>query len=272
MAEINVALAQLTCEDGLVEKNLQCLDETVKHYGDSHDLILFPEAYIMGFPPREIIQAIAQPLNGSIVKHLEHQAREANTAICVGLYERDGEKIYNTTVLVDKSGLLLSYRKTHLWVGEFNYVDSGNCFRSCNWRETHIGLLICYDVEFPETARALAGNGAELLLLTNGNMAPYESVHRVAIQARAQENQIFVAMANRVGQSGSDIFVGHSIVVDPYGRIVAEAGDSEEVLSVSIDLALVQESREVYHYLKERRVQIATIPGAAGPNVRESRI
>jgi (R)-amidase len=67
-------------------------------------------------------------------------------------------------------------------------------------------------------------------------MAPYGPVHRIAIQARAQENQIFVAVANRVGQGGSDYFVGESMVVDPYGRIVVEAGSSEGVLSVSIDL------------------------------------
>lgn len=231
-------------------------------YGPSHDIIIFPETYIMGFPSKEVVHAIAQPLDGPVVKRLIRQAQEADTTIVVGLYERENENVYNTSVIVGPSGLLHSYRKTHLWVGESECgVEAGECFgsyRSCDWQETRLGLLICYDIEFPETARAVASEGAELLLLTNGNMDPYGPVHRIAIQARAQENQMFVAMANRVGKTETDDFVGESIIVDPYGRIVAEAGNGEEVVSASIDLGLVQESRQKYNYLKERRLKFTT--------------
>lgn len=99
--------------------------------------------------------------------------------------------------------------------------------------------------------------GTELLVLTDGNWDG--PVHRLAIKARAQENQMFVAMANRVGQLEETAFCGESVVVDPYGRVIAEAGREEEVLSASIDLSLVQESRQQYHYLKERRV-LCNIP------------
>ncbi|MDM5222390.1 nitrilase-related carbon-nitrogen hydrolase [Peribacillus sp. NJ11] len=104
---------------------------------------------------------MTEPLNGPIVKNLERQARDANTSIVVvGLYEKEGENVYNTTFLVNPTGLLLSYRKTHLWVGESAQVKAGDCFRSCNWQGTKkIGLLICYDVEYPETARAVASMG-----------------------------------------------------------------------------------------------------------------
>ncbi|WHY82088.1 carbon-nitrogen hydrolase family protein [Siminovitchia fortis] len=256
MKKIDIALAQLICEDGKAENNLARLDHVVDEYGQSHDLILFPETFIAGFPPPEVCRTLAEPLDGPIVKHLERKAREADTSIVVGLYEKEGENIYNTTVLVGPAGLLLSYRKVHLFPGEEKAVKAGNCFRSCNWQGTKVGLLICYDIEYPETARAVASMGTELLLVTDGNWEG--PVHRVAVQARAQENQMFVALTNRLGQlEDEDItFCGESVIVDPYGRIIAEAGREEEVLSASLDLSLIQESKQQYDYLKERRVPL----------------
>ncbi|SIR00165.1 carbon-nitrogen hydrolase family protein [Peribacillus simplex] len=257
MEKVNIALAQLSCEEGRIEKNLSRLDDVVDKYGHSHDLIVFPETFITGFLSPEVCRTLAEPLNGPIVKHIERQAKKSNASIVVGLYEKEGENLYNTTVLVGPTGLLLSYRKTHLWAGESSAVKAGNYYRSCSWQGTNIGLLICYDIEFPETARAVASMGTELLVLTDGNWDG--PVHRLAIKARAQENQMFVAMANRVGQLEETAFCGESVVVDPYGRVIAEAGREEEVLSASIDLSLVQESRQQYHYLKERRV-LCNIP------------
>ncbi|MED1470535.1 carbon-nitrogen hydrolase family protein [Bacillus salipaludis] len=270
MKELNIALAQLICEDGRTENNLIRLDNVVDQYGHDHDLILFPETYIMGFPSPEDCRALAEPLNGPIVKHLERKARESNTSIVVGLYEKEGENIYNTTVLVAPTGLLLSYRKTHLWGEESEGVKAGNCFRSCSWQDTKVGLLICYDIEFPETARAVASMGTQLLLVTDGNWDG--PIHHVAVQARAQENQMFVALVNRLGQLGETTFCGESLVVDPYGRVIAEAGREEDVLSVSIDLSLVRESRQQYDYLKERRVIFTTPSKEIGKGIWEIKI
>ncbi|WP_240689041.1 carbon-nitrogen hydrolase family protein [Ammoniphilus sp. YIM 78166] len=267
---VRIALAQLICEDGKVEHNLACLDQVVNNYGHSHDFIIFPETFITGFLSPEVARTLAEPLNGPIIKHLERQAKEANTSIVVGFYEKEGENTYNTTVLVGPTGLLLSYRKTHLWVGESEVVHAGNCFRSCSWEDTKIGLLICYDIEFPETARAVASMGTELLFVTDGNWDG--PVHRVAIQARAQENQMFVALVNRIGQLDGTTFCGESVVVDPYGRIIAEAGREEEVLSVSLDLSLVQESRQQYHYLRARRVHSNAPSKEIGKGIWEVRI
>jgi (R)-amidase len=279
MSSINIALAQLACEDGDIQTNLARLDEVVNEYGDAHDLIIFPESFIVGFNTRETAQRLAEPLNGRIVKHLEAKAREANTTIAVGLYELDGENVYNTTVLVSASyGLVLAYRKTHLWLEEAQMVDAGDRYYSCEWNNIRAGLLICYDVEFPETSRAIASMGTGLLILTDGNMEPYGSVHRVAIQARAQENQMFVAMTNRVGKLTSGVFegdthfVGESAVVDPFGRIVAEAGGGEQILSVSIDLNLISESKRHYDYMKERRITMGTVLEDRENGIKEVKI
>jgi (R)-amidase len=270
MKRVNIALAQLSCEKGRVKNNLTRLDNVVDEYGHSHDLIVFPETFITGFLSPEVCRTLAEPLNGPIVKHLERQAKKSNTSIVVGLYEKEGENLYNTTVLVGPAGLLLSYRKTHLWAGESSAVEAGNYYRSCSWQGTNIGLLICYDIEFPETARAVASMGTELLVLTDGNWDG--PVHRLAIKARAQENQMFVAMANRVGQLEETAFCGESVIVDPYGRVIAEAGREEEVLSASIDLSLVHESRQHYNYLKERRVPFNIPSKEIGKGIREIKI
>ncbi len=110
------------------------------------------------------------------------------------------------------------------------------------------------------------------MLVTDGNWDG--PVHRVAVQARAQENQMFVALTNRLGQlEDEDItFCGESVIVDPYGRIIAEAGREEEVLSASLDLSLIQKSKQQYDYLKERRVPLNTPSKEIEKGVWEIRI
>lgn len=273
MDKIKIALAQLVSEDGNVDKNFKRVDEVVRKYGRSHDLMIFPETFFMGFPEtKEECRRLAEPLDGPIVSHLKTLAKEEETAIAIGLYEKEGEEIYNTTVLVDPEGLKMSYRKTHLWLDDQNKVKAGNCFRSCDWQNTRVGVIICYDVEFPETARAVAEMGTELLIITDGNMEPYGHVHRTAIQARAQENQMYVAMANRVGKGSRDAFVGESVIADPYGNIIAEGGHGEEIVSATIDMAVVRESKQAYDYLKDRRIKIGQTPKEVGHGVWEKKI
>jgi len=94
----------------------------------------------------------------------------------------------------------MAYRKTHLWASDKGVFHPGNRMMTCEWNGLRVGILICYDIEFPETARALATLGADLLIVTNGNMDPYGMVHRNAIIARAMENQVFAVMVNRCGK------------------------------------------------------------------------
>lgn len=266
--KLRIALAQLTCADGLPERNIERVEEVAAACGPSHDLIVFPEGYITGFPPREETRSLAEPLDGPTVLRLKEIAIRESATFAVGLAEREGDRVYNTTVLIGPEGLLLSYRKAHLWVGESLRVDPGGFLTRRTWRDTSIGLLICYDIEFPEAARAVAAMGAELIVLTNGNMDPYGPAHSVAIRARAQENQVFLAMANRVGMQGSTRYCGESAVADPYGMIVAQAGQDEEILTAEIETGRVQESRTHYDYLRERRVGLSLEAGAEEGPVR----
>lgn len=266
MSETTLAIAQLALEDGNLEANLERIETVARRYGADHDVVLYPEATVTGFPAPEVAERLAEPLDGPIVRRLTTLAAEVGTVLVAGLLEREGGSVYNTSVMVGPEGLLLSYRKTHLWVGEGARVAPGNEFRCRLWHDTHWGLLICYDIEFPETVRAVAGLGAEVILLTNGNMAPYGPTHRTALAARAQENQVYVAVANRVGVAGDTRYVGESAFANPFGEIEAALGGEEGVLSVSLDPATPETSRRTYDYLGERRVPLGLEAlGTEGP-------
>jgi len=133
-----------------------------------------------------------------------------------------------------------------------------------------VGLLICYDIEFPESARALAQLGAELLIVTNGNMDPYGPTHRTAIMARAQENQAFALMVNRVEEGdGGLLFAGGSALVDPLGSLLFEAGREEGQFKVELDLKQLQVARQDYRYLEDQRLKLAGEVLEHGDGVRE---
>ncbi len=263
MAPLRLALAQLACQDGHVEHNMERISQVVREYGSGHDVIVFPECYVTGFLGESIGHRLAEPLSGPIVQRLRRLANDAATHIVVGFLEAHDEKVYNTSVLVGAEGVLLAYRKIHLWTNE-RWLDPGDTVGRATLPWGQVGLLICYDIEFPEPSRATSLLGTELIILTNGNMAPYGPTHRLAIRARAQENQVFVAMANRVGHDGSVQYVGGSCVANPFGEIVAELGtDKEDVLSTNLDLAPVHESRRHYSYLRERRIIVSEPPHVA---------
>ncbi len=255
---MKIDIVQLGGRDADVDYNLQRALRHVAACAPGTDIVVFPETHLTGFLDAAQCAAHAQPLDGPALRAITAAARERDVAVVIGLVERDGGRFYNTTALVTPDGVALSYRKTHLWVAERGAVLAGDRYATVEWRGVRIGLLICYDIEFPEGARALAELGAQLLLVTNGNMEPYGAVHRTAIMARAQENQVFAVMANRVG-AGPDgmVFAGGSAAVDPFGRMLFEAGGGECRHTLELDLAQLAAARATYDYLVDRRLRTA---------------
>jgi (R)-amidase len=189
-------------------------------------------------------------------------ARQKGVSVAVGLAERDGNQFYNTTVLVDERGdIALRYRKTHLWASDVGVFTPGDRFETCMWNGLTVGLLICYDIEFPESARAVAALDADLLIVTNGNMDPFGPVHRRAITARAMENQMFALMVNRCGSGDDNLtFPGLSALIDPFGETVLELGGEETVTKATVDFKRLEASREHYNYLHDARVPLGLVP------------
>jgi len=257
---MQVEIAQIALVDGDVEHNTRTVTAAIARadVAGGTRLIVFPETTLSGFPTRANIAAVAQTVDGPALGAVRDAAARAGVAVAVGLAERKGPRYYNTSVLIDAGGaIVLRYRKTHLWGGEATVFAPGDRFATCAWNGITVGILICYDIEFPECARALAALGADLLIVTNGNMDPYGPVHRRAMTARAIENQVYALVANRCGQGKKNLrFPGESAIVDPCGDIIACANAQEIILRGQIDCARIADSRRAYHYLKDARVSL----------------
>ncbi|CAE6730605.1 carbon-nitrogen hydrolase family protein [Paraburkholderia domus] len=252
---MKIEIVQLAGRDGDTVYNLNRTLRAIATCAADTDIVLFPEAQMTGFLEVEELAALAEPLDGPSISAIKDAAREHDVAVVTGLIERDRGQFYNTTVFVTPEGVALSYRKTHLWVSEHGVVLPGDRYATVEWRGVRLGLLICYDIEFAESARALIELDAELLLVTNGNMEPFGHVHRTAIMARAQENQVFAVMANRVGEGSGDItFAGGSAAVDPFGRMLFEAGREESRHAVELDFAQIAAARALYNYRADQRL------------------
>ncbi|MEX3917346.1 carbon-nitrogen hydrolase family protein [Paraburkholderia sp. BR10872] len=255
---MQLELAQIPIVDGAVAPNLaRVLDAMAKSHEGS-DLIVFPEATLTGFPTRENVRDVAESLEGPSLSKVRDAARAAKIGVAVGLAERDGDRFYNTTVLIDERGdIALRYRKTHLWATDVGVFTPGDRFEVCEFKGMTVGLLICYDIEFPETARAVASLGAEMLVVTNGNMDPFGPVHRRAIVARAMENQMFAALVNRTGDGDDNLtFPGETALVSPFGDVLCELKNEDAVLHAKVDRALLAQSREHYSYLHDARIAL----------------
>lgn len=255
---MNIELVQLAGRDGDTAYNLSRTLSAIASCADDTALLVFPETHLTGFVGGQQLAQVAEPLTGPTLGAVLQAARERGVSVVVGLAENHHGTFYNTSVLVTPEGIALQYRKTHLWPSERGDFTPGDRFTTVLWQGVRVGLLICYDIELPETGRALAQLGAELIIVTNGNMDPYGPVHRTSIMARAQENQAFAVMVNRVG-SGDDglVFAGGSMAVDPFGRVLLEAGRDEIRHVVALDLDQLKAARRDYDYLKDRRLLLS---------------
>lgn len=255
---MRIELAQLPCVDGDLDQNLQQALAAIGRCGADSDLVVFPETYLSGFPTADTVAALSQPLDGPAVTALADAVRRQGVAAAIGLAEAAGDgRFYNTTVLLTPEGGRQVYRKVHMWASDQGVFSPGDRVVCGRWRDLRLGALICYDIEFPESARALAALDADLLLVTDGNMEPYGPVHRRAIAARAMENQMFAVLVNRCDHTADYDFPGESMVVDPFGEVVAELGAGPEQRAVDLDLTALARCRAHYDYRGERRIALA---------------
>jgi len=197
-------------------------------------LLVLPELFLSGYRLDERMKASAQPLDGSSVAALRKIAAASGVALIVGLPEQEGDLLFNTAVAIDASGQLVgAYRKIHLFgPDEAHWFTPGTEPRVVEIDGLRIGLAICYDIEFPEMARALVRAGAQMICVPTANMHPYVSVPTTLVRARALENGVPVIYANLCGSCGALDFTGDSCIVayDGTDRARAGAADSEALL------------------------------------------
>jgi len=254
---IKVELAQIGIADGDLQGTLARTLAVIETTAADTDLLVLPESCLGGFPNKANVARLAEPLNGPSLTAVCNAAKEKGISVALGFTEVDNGRFFNSGVLIEpEQGIVLHYRKTHLWPGEVGIVEAGNRLVTTLWKGIRVGFLICYDIEFPETARALGQLGVELMLVTNGNFDPDGPVHRTCIMARAMENQAFALMVNRCGSHEDLAFCGGSAVVAPFGNMLAEAGRDEARISLSLDLSQLATSRKAYRYHADQRIQL----------------
>jgi (R)-amidase len=259
---MKIRLAQLEISDGTLDENLEKVLSVIDETEGSADLIVFPETTLCGFPKIDELSEVAISVDSEPIQRIKNAAKKNQVGVAFGFAELEHSITYNTAVLIDKAGkLILKYRKTHLWPHSDREVFSpGNTYSTCLFEGLRVGLLICYDIEFPETARALARLDAELIIILDGNMDPYGPVHRRAIVARAMENQCFAVLVNRVGDGRLLKFPGESVAVDPFGEIVSEVNLANENRIVELNSSLLKKSRIAYDYLGDVRATPSELP------------
>ncbi len=261
--KFRVALAQT--EPCLFDKaaNLEKAERYIREAAaQGATLVMFPELHLTGYTLGDRAVELAETTNGPCMSQVAALARSHGIAVMMGYAElgEDGRSAYDALFFADRSGQVIgSYRKTHLYNQENEWFVAGTETPVFDWAGQKVGPLICYDLEFPEMTRLLALQGAEWLAVSTGNMRPYDHLQEIYIQARAAENRVWIALANRVGQEGRIEFFGESAVSDPFGRIVAKAGNTETLLLAEIDLAFNAQAHCDGNYLAERKPRLYSL-------------
>jgi predicted amidohydrolase len=264
MSSLRIALHQgpagapRTVEDGLA-----ALDDAAREAAArGARLLVTPELSLTGYAIGHRVAALAEPADGPSARAAARIAAAHGIALVYGYPERDGDAVYNSAALVGSDGApLAGYRKTHLY-GEFEkgqFTPGGQLLVQAELEGVLVGLLICYDVEFPETVRAHALAGTELLVVPTALMLPHDVIPRTVLPARAWENQLYVAYANRVGREGEFGFAGLSCLAAPDGTVPARAGRDAQMLVAEVDTGLLQASRVQNSYLTDRRPELYTV-------------
>ena len=214
-------------------------------------LVVFPEIALSGYvvTPDEA-DALAQPVPGPATQAVAQVCAEDDIHVVLGMLERDADgTLFNTAVLLGPIGLLGRYRKTHLpLLGVDRYLAAGDDFTAPVVTPAgRLGLLICYDLRFPEPCRVLALLGAQVIALSTAWPAAGTLYPEFLARSRAAENRIYLLAANRCGEERGTRYLGRSVIVAPNGEILAEGSpDREETLFAEIDPARSDVKRLVY--------------------------
>lgn len=221
------------------------------------DLVLLPEVWNIGYFAFDQYKKESETPEGETISRLAAKAKEHGMYIYAGSFiEREGDKLYNGTALLNKKGEICGhYRKIHLFgIGseERKYLCAGDKISVSDTEFGKIGLSICYDLRFPELHRRMAAEGAEIILSCAAWPYPRVENWLVLNQARAIENQCFYMTCGCAGTSNGKQFIGRSMAVDPWGNVVASAGDQETILKFEINPEDVRTARQQLSFLKDR--------------------
>lgn len=254
-----------------VEGNLAALElQAVAAARAGASLLLCPECWLCGYNIGAAVRSLAQPRDGPAAQRVADIARRHGIVIAYGYAERDTahrDVLFNSVQIFDAAGKPLAhYRKTHLFgPDERAAYHSGDALAApFAIAGFSVAPMICYDIEFPEMARAAALAGAELLLVPTALAAEYATVRSLLVPARAVENQLFVAYCNHCGEEDGMRFLGGSCLIGPDGTALAAAGQEEALLLATVDRRRQRAAARLFPYRADRRPELYA-PVSAAP-------
>jgi len=238
--EIRIAGVQFPPKKLKVEENLSTIVGYIEELaGKNVQLIIFPECSLTGYAlDKSEVKEVAEATPGPSTETIQEACRKHSVYAIIGLVEKEDVRIYNAAVMIGPKGIAAKYRKTHLpYQGVDRYVSQGhNPYEPSVTDIGKIGILICYDLFFPETVRALTLMETELIVVPTNWAEGVQFYTDHMVISRALENHINLAAINRVGKEGGFKFYGKSKIVDPSGKILTTASNDTATLLANVNM------------------------------------
>lgn len=241
------------CEDW--QQRLTALDLVLQqHVENKPDIVLCPELFVSGYADAVEVQMMSDSVKGEAIGQLKELAQGFSVDLCVGYPELDGEARFNSACYLTATGRLLANHRKRALPSEYekSLFDTGSELTvfdtSHGWR---VGIVICYEVEFPEAVRACAKAGAQLVLAPTALGKEWAVVSRQLVPTRAFENNIFLAYSNYSGFDQAGEYIGDSVIVSPRGKDLVRAGSGPEFLTAELDPSDIETARARLPYLQD---------------------
>ncbi len=259
---MRLALLQIDVSIGQPDMNFAKISDKLEEAMKSPvkpDVIMLPEMWNTGYALDEI-KSLADENGARTKNYLSNFCKKHQVNIIGGsIAERIGSDVRNTIYVFNRQGeITADYSKIHLFrlMSEDKHLISGSKVGSFPLEDVSAGMMVCYDIRFPELTRKLVLEGAKILFVPAQWPKPRLHHWRTLLMARAIENQMFVVACNRVGISGAADFFGHSMIIDPWGEIIAEGGEQEQIISATVDLSQVDKVRGMIPVFEDRRPEL----------------
>ena len=272
MTKIKLALCQMNVIDNKEENLAKATAMIEEAVNKNSDFIVLPEMFNCPYSNDKFIEYAEKEQESMTLSEISKLACKHEVYILAGsIPEKENEKLYNTSYLFDKAGKIIAkHRKMHLfdidvkgkiYFKESDVLTAGNEFSLAETEFGKIGIGICYDIRFPELARIMTENGALILFYPGAfNLTTGPAHWEILFKARALDNQVYcVGVAPALNKDASYHSYGHSIIANPWGEVMAEAGEKEELIVKEIDLSEIKKIREELPLLKNKREDLYEI-------------
>ena len=262
---LKIGLTQLISSKNKEENILKIEKYSKKAKNNGADMVIFPEVFMVYFSSEDSLEKRAkeaESLEGNFVKNILKISKQYNLSITVGMYEsiENNLKTYNTTITTDDNGNIINiYRKTHLY-DAFNFkeseffLESNNPYNVFEFNGFKIGIMVCYEIRFPEIARILALKGADVILVPSAWFKGYNKEEQwlTLIKARALENTVYLGSSNQIG----NVFTGITSFVDPLGIIIQRMNENEGIIFGEVNKERIYEVRKILPSLYQRKPEL----------------